>query len=122
VIINLSATLHYAGTPLQTHAASAKAGIDALTRSLAMEWGAAGIRINALAPGPIDGTEGITRLLPPELRARAERIIPLRRFGSTRDVADAALFLASPASAYITGAVLVVDGGQWLAGSMALTE
>ncbi|MBZ5714911.1 SDR family oxidoreductase [Nannocystis pusilla] len=122
VIINISATLHYAGTPLQTHAASAKAGIDALTRSLAMEWGPAGIRINGIAPGPIDGTEGITRLLAPELRERAERLIPLRRFGSTAEVADAALFLASPASAYVTGAVLVVDGGQWLAGSMALAQ
>lgn len=119
-VINISATLHYAGTPLQVHAVSAKAGIDAMTRTLAMEWGPAGIRINALAPGPIDGTEGITRLLPPELRARAVKAIPLRRFGTTDDVAEAALFLASPASAYMTGAVLVIDGGQWLAGSNLL--
>lgn len=123
-VINISATLHYGGTPLQVHAASAKAGIDALTRTLAVEWGAAGIRVNVVAPGPIDGTEGMARLLPPDLRERAERAIPLRRFGQAREIADAVLFLASPASAYTTGATLVVDGGQWLTGlsMMALTE
>lgn len=116
-VVNISATLHYAGTPLQVHAASAKAGIDALTRTLAVEWGPAKIRVNAVAPGPIEGTEGLSRLLPAELRARAERAIPLRRFGQAQEIADAVLFLASPASAYTTGAVLVVDGGQWLVGS-----
>jgi peroxisomal 2,4-dienoyl-CoA reductase len=121
-IVNISATLHYAGTPLQVHAASAKAGIDAMTRTLAMEWGPAGIRVNALAPGPIDETEGITRLLPPSLREKAERAIPLRRFGTLADISEAALFLAAPASAYMTGAVLVVDGGQWLAGGAQLLE
>lgn len=121
-VVNISATLHYAGTPMQVHAASAKAGVDALTRTLAMEWGGAGIRVNGVAPGPIDGTEGITRLLPAELRARAERLIPLRRFGNADEIGDAVLFLSSPASSYVTGATLVVDGGQWLAGSMALTD
>ena len=116
-VINISATLHYTGTQLQVHAASAKAGIDAMTRTLALEWGAAGIRVNAVAPGPIDGTEGITRLLPAELRERAARQIPLRRFGSADEIGDAVLFLSSPASSYVTGAVLVVDGGQWLTGS-----
>jgi peroxisomal 2,4-dienoyl-CoA reductase len=119
-VINISATLHYGATPLQAHASAAKAGVDALTRSLALEWGPAGIRVNAIAPGPIDDTEGMTRLLPTELRERAEQSVPLRRFGTKGEIADAALFLASPASAYVTGAVLVVDGGQWLAGSMAL--
>jgi len=123
-VINISATLHYGGTPLQLHAASAKAGIDALTRTLAVEWGPAKIRVNGVAPGPIDGTEGMVRLMPPDLRARAERAIPLRRFGTTQEIADAVLFLASPASAYTTGAVLVVDGGQWLLGNnfLALAE
>lgn len=120
-VINISATLHYAGTPLQVHAASAKAGIDAMTRTLAMEWGPARIRVNAIAPGPIDDTEGMARLLPAELRARAERAIPLRRFGRASEIADAAVFLASPASAFVTGAVLVVDGGQWLVGSSVLS-
>lgn len=120
-ILNISATLHYGGTPLQVHAASAKAGIDALTRTLAVEWGAAGIRVNVIAPGPIDNTEGITRLLPPELRAKAERAIPLRRFGQPREIAEAAVFLASPASAYTTGATLVIDGGSWLTGMGLMT-
>lgn len=123
-VINISATLHYGGTPLQLHAASAKAGIDALTRTLAVEWGPAKIRVNGVAPGPIDGTEGMARLMPPDMRARAERAIPLRRFGTMQEIADAVLFLASPASAYTTGAVLVVDGGQWLLGNnlFALAE
>ena len=123
-VINISATLHYGGTPLQLHAASAKAGIDALTRTLAVEWGPAKIRVNGVAPGPVEGTEGLARLLPADLRARAERAIPLRRFGTTQEIADAVLFLASPASAYTTGAVLVVDGGQWLLGNnfLALAE
>jgi peroxisomal 2,4-dienoyl-CoA reductase len=116
-IINISATLGYAGTPLQVHAASAKAGIDALTRTLAVEWGPIGIRVNGIAPGPIDGTEGMTRLAPGEARAKMIARIPLRRFGSVEEIAAAAVFLASPASAYTTGAVLVVDGGQWLSGS-----
>lgn len=116
-IINISATLGYAGTPLQVHAASAKAGIDALTRTLAVEWGPIGIRVNGIAPGPIDGTEGMTRLAPGEARAKMIARIPLRRFGAVEEIAEAAVFLASPASAYTTGAVLVVDGGQWLSGS-----
>ena len=123
-VLNISATLHYGGTPMQVHAASAKAGVDALTRTLAVEWGPAKIRVNAIAPGPIEGTEGMTRLMAPELRERAERAIPLRRFGTAQEIADAAVFLSSPASAYTTGAVLVVDGGQWLVGTnmLALAE
>lgn len=116
-VINVSATLHYGGTPLQVHAASAKAGIDAMTRTLAAEWGPAQIRVNALAPGPIAGTEGMERLAPPQARARMMAQIPLRRFGTVDEMAEATLFLASPASAYMTGAVLVVDGGQWLTGT-----
>ncbi len=117
VVINISATLHYAGTPLQVHAASAKAGIDALTRTLAVEWGPLQIRVNAIAPGPIAGTEGMERLAPGSLREKMTAQIPLRRFGTIAEIAEAALFVASPASAYMTGAVLVVDGGQWLTGT-----
>lgn len=117
VVINISATLHYAGTPLQVHAASAKAGIDALTRTLAVEWGPLQIRVNAIAPGPIAGTEGMERLAPGPLREKMTSQIPLRRFGTIAEIAEAALFVASPASAYMTGAVLVVDGGQWLTGT-----
>ncbi len=117
VIINVSATLHYAGTPLQVHAVSAKAGIDAMTRTLAVEWGPLQIRVNAIAPGPIAGTEGMDRLAPVDLREKITRRIPLRRFGTIAEIGEATVFLASPASAYMTGAVLVVDGGQWLTGT-----
>ena len=116
VVVNVSATLHYTGTPLQVHAASAKAGIDALTRTLAVEWGPAQIRVNAIAPGPIAGTEGMERLAPAAMRAKMQAQIPLRRFGTVDEIAEAVLFMVGPASAYMTGAVLVVDGGAWLTG------
>jgi len=115
VILNISATLHYLGTASQLHVSAAKAGVDALTRTLAVEWGRHGIRVNGIAPGPIDGTEGVARLLAGDKRARAERLNPLGRLGKTQDVADAAVFLCSSAASFINGVTLVVDGGQWLA-------
>ena len=114
VILNISATLHYGGTAAQLHVSAAKAGIDALTRNLAVEWGVYGIRVNAIAPGAIDGTEGVRRLLAEELRQRAIDANPLKRLGTIDDVAHAALFLCSDGATYINGATLVVDGGQWL--------
>ncbi len=114
-ITNISATLQYTGTPMQIHASSAKAGIDALTRNLAVEWGGAGIRVNAVAPGPIEGTEGMARLAPRDAKERLTRMIPLQRFGRVDEIADTVLFLACPASSYTSGAVVVVDGAQWLA-------
>jgi 2,4-dienoyl-CoA reductase [(3E)-enoyl-CoA-producing], peroxisomal len=113
-IVNITATLHYGATPLQIHASAAKAGVDAITRSLALEWGPAGIRVNGIAPGPIAETEGVARLLPAADRERAEQLIPLRRFGAIAEIADVALFLASDAASLLTGATLVVDGGQSL--------
>jgi peroxisomal 2,4-dienoyl-CoA reductase len=114
-ILNISATLHYGGTPYQLHVSAAKAGVDALTRNLAVEWGRYGIRVNAIAPGPVEDTEGMTRLVPEQVREKLRRRIPLGRFGRIRDVEQAALFLCSDAASFINGAVLVVDGGQWLA-------
>lgn len=116
VILNISATLHYAATPLQTHASAAKAAVDSLTKSLALEWGSMGIRVNAIAPGPIDDTEGMTRLAPPDMKAKLEKAIPLGRFGRVEDIANAALFLASDAASYVHGEIFVVDGGAWLPG------
>jgi len=113
-IINISATLQYVGTVMQIHAASAKAAVDVQTRTLAVEWGPKGIRVNGVAPGPIAGTEGIDRLVPPELLESMKAKNPLQRLGETTEIADACLFLASPAAAYVNGAILVVDGGQWL--------
>jgi len=147
-IINISMTLHYRGWPQMAHATAAKAGIDALTRTLAVEWAPWGIRVNAIAPGPIP-TEGVRKAFalqrrtaarggapsetpsgsggaPPEtgpaelfgldaaLADYAKRAIPAGRWGTPRDIANIAAFLASSAGDWITGAILVVDGGEWL--------
>ena len=111
LIINISATLHYGGTPLQIHASAAKAGVDAVTRNLAVEWGQFGIRVNGIAPGPIAETEGMRRLAG-SAADKAKASVPLGRFGAIEEIAAAAVFLRSPAAAYITGTTLVVDGGQ----------
>jgi peroxisomal 2,4-dienoyl-CoA reductase len=113
-ILNISATLHYTGTPLQLHVSAAKAGVDALTRQLAVEWGRYGIRVNAIAPGPIEDTEGMTRLVPAQVKDKLRRGIPLGRFGRIKDIEQAALFICSDAASFINGTILVVDGGQWL--------
>ncbi len=114
-ILNISATLHYLGTPMQLHVSAAKAGVDALTRNLAVEWGRYGIRVNAIAPGPIGDTEGMKRLVPEPIKEELRQRIPLGRFGEIADIEKAAVFLCSDAAAYINGIVLVVDGGHWLA-------
>lgn len=116
-IINISATLHYLATPMQIHVAAAKAGVDAITRNLSVEWGRHGIRVNGIAPGAIEDTEGMKRLLVPELKEKFQRRIPLGRFGLIEDIENAALFLASEAASYINGVTLVVDGGAWLLGT-----
>ena len=113
-ILNISATLHYAGQALQVHPGVAKAGIDAMTRHLAVEWGPAKIRVNAISPGPIGDTEGMRRLMPPGMKEDLERRITLKRFGRSEEIADAALFLSSDAAQWITGSILVVDGGSWM--------
>lgn len=117
-IINITAPQSTLPTALQVHVCTAKAGVDMLTRSLALEWAAAGVRVNAISPGPIDGTEGMRRLTPsPEARAAVESALPLRRFGTVGEIGDAALFLASPMASYLTGVILPVDGGWQLVGS-----
>lgn len=119
-ILNISATLHYLGTPMQLHVSAAKAGVDALTRNLAVEWGRHGIRVNALAPGPIEDTEGMKRLVPELIKEKLRKGIPLGRFGLIKDIENAAVFLCSDAASFINGAVLVVDGGHWLAANSLL--
>jgi len=116
-ILNISATLHYLGTPMQLHVSAAKAGVDALTRNLAVEWGRHGIRVNGIAPGPIEDTEGMKRLVPEPVKEKLKKNIPLGRFGRINDIENAAVFLCSDAASFINGAILVVDGGQWLLGS-----
>jgi peroxisomal 2,4-dienoyl-CoA reductase len=113
-ILNISATLHYLGTPMQLHVSAAKAGVDALTRNLAVEWGRYGIRVNAIAPGPIEDTEGMQRLVPEAMKAQLKKLVPIGRFGRIADIEKAAVFICSDAASFINGVVLVVDGGHWL--------
>jgi len=121
-VVNISATLPYLGTLGQSHAAAAKAGVDSLTRVLACEWGPYGIRVNGIAPGPIDGTEGVRRLTSESSRAAALANCPLGRMGTTDDIANAALFLCSDAASFVNGVTLVVDGGLWLRSARILGE
>ncbi|HEY1546852.1 MAG TPA: SDR family oxidoreductase [Kofleriaceae bacterium] len=115
LILNISATLHYHGTPLQIHASAAKAGVDAMTKNLAVEWGRFGIRTCGIAPGPTGDTEGMRRLATPDVADKAKQFIPAGRFGLIDEIAAAAVFLRSPAATYITGHTLVVDGGHSIA-------
>jgi NAD(P)-dependent dehydrogenase (short-subunit alcohol dehydrogenase family) len=114
-VVNISAATHYRGMALQAHVVSAKAGIDALSRAAAIEWGPDGVRVNVVAPGAMSGTEGVKRIAGDDQHRITQN--PLRRPGSTTEVAEAVLFLASDAASYITGATLVVDGGGWLTSS-----
>jgi len=116
-IINITATLGRQGVPFQVHAGSAKAGIDAMTRHLANEWGPKGIRVAAIAPGPIGDTEGMRRLGGGR-DAEIAGAIPLRRLGRREDIASMAVYLASEAGAWITGTTIVIDGGQRLRGGL----
>jgi len=96
----------------QSHVCAAKAGINMLTKCLAMEWGADGIRVNAISPGPVADTEGMRRLAPsPESEAALRARLALRDYGTKKDIADTALFLASGNARYITGTILECDGG-----------
>ncbi|HTJ40666.1 MAG TPA: SDR family oxidoreductase [Kofleriaceae bacterium] len=118
VLINVSATLHYHGTPLQIHASAAKAGVDAITRNLAVEWGQFGIRVVGIAPGPIAETEGMRKLAPGDAAQKMMKAIPLQRWGTIEEIAASAVFLRSSAAEYITGAIFVVDGGQSISQGM----
>lgn len=123
-VIQISAPQAFIAMPLQAHVCAAKAGVDMLTRTLALEWGVEGVRINSIVPGPIADTEGFNRLAPSdELQQRVANSVPLKRNGQGQDIANAALFLASDMASYITGVVLPVDGGWSLGGaSIAMTE
>jgi NAD(P)-dependent dehydrogenase (short-subunit alcohol dehydrogenase family) len=114
-MIAITAGLAHRPKPMQAHACAAKAGVNQLMRVLAMEWGPDGVRVNAISPGPIDGTEGAERMAPTQAarQGRIERIA-LRRYGRVEEVADCAVFLASDAAAYITGTILECDGGYQL--------
>ncbi len=119
-VINISAPQAQVAMAMQSHVCAAKAGVDMLTKSLAIEWGSAGVRVNAISPGPIDDTEGMARLAPTEgARKAVKRSVPLRRYGAAEEIGRACLWLASDAAAYVSGAILPVDGG-WLAAGVPL--
>lgn len=114
-IISVITMLGVTGWPGAAHAAAAKAGILSLSRTLAVEWGGDGIRVNTISPGPIGDTEGVKRMYIDTGREALERRkTALGRFGAKADIANAAVYLASDLAAYVTGENLVVDGGRWL--------
>ncbi len=121
VVVTIGANHSHIAYPLQAHVCAAKAGVEMLTRVLAMEWGPEGIRVLGITPGPIDGTEGMRRLAPtPEARRAVCETVPLGRMGTTAEVADLATFLCSPAASYLTGAMYACDGGSGLAGPRSI--
>ena len=115
-ILNIVATYAWGAGPGTVHSAAAKAGVLSLTRTLAVEWGSKyGIRANAIAPGPIENTEGVKRLVEERnVYEQAVNSIPLKRFGKVEEVARLASFLLSPESEYINGECITIDGGKWL--------
>lgn len=119
-VINISAPQAEIAMMAQAHVCAAKAGVDMLTKTLCLEWGPKGIRVNSVIPGPIDGTEGMERLAPSEAaRKSVTASVPLKRMGTPDDVAQTCLFLASDAGRYVSGAILPADGG-WLAASVRM--
>ena len=114
-IVNISATLHYGATWYQAHACAAKAAVDALTRALALEWGAQGVRVCGVAPGPIAGTAGMAKLAPGAGKlAELAAEVPVGRLGSATDIAWAVVYLVSRGAGFVSGETLVVDGAAWL--------
>jgi len=111
-VINITAPQSTVAMRWQSHACAAKAGVDQLTRVLALEWGREGVRVNAISPGPIAGTEGVARLFGSGEEGERELAssVALQRFGELDDIANLAMFLASPYASYISGAVIPCDG------------
>jgi NAD(P)-dependent dehydrogenase (short-subunit alcohol dehydrogenase family) len=118
VVLNITTTYTTTGSAYVVPSAMAKAGVQALTRSLAVEWGDRGSRMNAIAPGPIPTEGAFSRLLPrPELEEAAMKRNPLGRFGTMEEFANLAAFLISDGAGYINGEVVTMDGGEWLQGA-----
>jgi len=119
-LIAITAPQAVTAMPFQVHVCAAKAGINMMIKCLALEWGASGITVNGISPGPINGTEGAERLAPtPEAKATMVGQIASKRFGETKDIADAAIYLASDMGRYINGTIMTVDGGTELGDASA---
>jgi NAD(P)-dependent dehydrogenase (short-subunit alcohol dehydrogenase family) len=117
-ILNVIANYAWTGSPGVVHSASAKAGVLAMTQTLAVEWARHGIRVNAIAPGPVHTPGASERLFPdPNVVEGIRKTIPLRRFATLEEVANAAVYLLSDFASYVTGEAFVIDGGQWLSGA-----
>ena len=122
VVLNITTTYTTTGSAYVVPSAVAKAGVQALTGSLAVEWGNRGIRMNAIAPGPVPTEGAFSRLLPrPDLEDLARQRIPLARFGTLEEFANLATFLISDGSGYINGDIITMDGGEWLQGAGEFT-
>jgi NAD(P)-dependent dehydrogenase (short-subunit alcohol dehydrogenase family) len=122
LVLNVTATYTTTGSAYVVPSAVSKAGVQALTRSLAVEWGNRGIRMNAISPGPIPTEGAFSRLLPrPELAGAAKKRNPLGRFGTPEEFANLAAFMISDGASYLNGEVVTMDGGEWLQGAGEFT-
>ncbi len=114
VLLNIVTTYAWTGSPFVLPSACAKAGVLALTRSLAVEWAAYGLRANAIAPGPIPTEGAFSRLMVGGLEEMVKKRVPQNRFGRPDELADLAVYLVSPQSSYVNGDCVTLDGGEWL--------
>ena len=113
-VLSITTTYSWMGSAFVLPSACAKAGVHVMTRSLAVEWATYGIRLNSIAPGPFPTDGAFSRLMPKGIEEQARKSIPLQRFGEPPELADLAVYLMSPGSAYVTGENVTIDGGEWL--------